>query len=217
MLGYPTPTLIAWNATFENNGATTVHTAAMLPANFCTGGLLGGGSHVAKISGVLDYLESMEESEEDDIVMMMDAYGAWEELAFPPSPRFDSKLAADIWFQLRPEVLISRYHAINAAANKRLVSRLGNAVKAEKLQQTIIFGAGKRCAPNQMHTIACYPIPESPLPDDVYGANTDTIMGKNKYTSLKQRYLNSGFVRMRLFSWTATDFRLDTLSDRQET
>ena len=36
-------------------------------------------------------------------------------------------------------------------------------------------------------------MPASPLPDDLYGANTDTIMGRNKYTSLKQRYLNSGY------------------------
>lgn len=57
-----------------------------------------------------------------------------------------------------------------------------------------MFGAGKRCAPNQVHTVACYPIPESPLPDDLYGANTDTIMGRNKYTSLRQRWLNSGYV-----------------------
>lgn len=44
-----------------------------------------------------------------------------------------------------------------------------------------------------MHTVACYPIPDSPLPDDLYGANTDTVMGKNKVTSHRQRYLNSGY------------------------
>ncbi|EMF08487.1 uncharacterized protein SEPMUDRAFT_54233 [Sphaerulina musiva SO2202] len=100
----------------------------------------------------------------------------------------------DIWFQLPPEVLVSRYHTINKKANQRLRARLGNAYDAEHIRQTIIFGAGKRCAPNQMHTVACYPIPEAPLPDDLYGANTDTVMGKNKYTSLKQRYLNSGYI-----------------------
>lgn len=103
--------------------------------------------------------------------------------------------AYDIWFQLPAEVLISRYHGINKKANKRLRRRLGStAVKAESLQQTIIFGAGKRCAPNQMHTIGCYPIPASPLPDDLYGSNTDTVMGRNKYSSHKQRYLNSGYI-----------------------
>lgn len=95
---------------------------------------------------------------------------------------------------MRPEVLISRYHAINAKSDERLAKRLGNAFRAEDLRQTIVFGAGKRCAPNQLHTVACYPIPESPLPSDLYGANTDTVMGRNKYTSLRQRYLNSGYV-----------------------
>lgn len=103
-------------------------------------------------------------------------------------------METDIWFQLRPEVLVSRYHSINHAANERLRERLGRAVDIEEIDQTIIFGAGKRCAPNQVHSRACYPIPASPLPDDLYGANTDTIMGRNKITSLKQRYLNSGYV-----------------------
>lgn len=108
--------------------------------------------------------------------------------------RIATYICSDIWFQLRPEVLISRYHSINDAANERLRQRLGRAVDKEGLSQTIIFGAGKRCAPNQVHTIACYPIPDSPLPHDLYGLNTDTIMGRNKYTSLRQRYLNSGYV-----------------------
>ncbi|USW58776.1 hypothetical protein Slin15195_G120950 [Septoria linicola] len=156
MLGYPIPTLIAWNESHNQ------------------GHLLGGGSHVAKISRVLEYLEKMPTSQDNELIFMMDAY--------------------DIWFQLPPEVLISRYYMINRKANQRLRTRLGNAYDAEHIRQTIIFGAGKRCAPNQMHTVACYPIPDSPLPDDLYGSNTDTVMGKNKYTSQKQRYLNSGYI-----------------------
>jgi len=103
-------------------------------------------------------------------------------------------LTQDIWFQLPAEILVSRYHDINAKADDRLVKRLGSAAHAENLQQSIIFGAGKRCAPNQPQTVACYPLPESPLPSDVYGANTDTIMGSNRYTSTRQRYLNSGYI-----------------------
>ncbi|GIZ44101.1 hypothetical protein CKM354_000731000 [Cercospora kikuchii] len=156
MLGYPTPTLIAWNETFNREG------------------LLGGGSHVAKISRVLEWLDNLPPETDKDLIFMMDAY--------------------DIWFQLPPEVLVERYHMINRKANKRLRDRLGSAYYAENIRQTIIFGAGKRCAPNQMHTVACYPIPDSPLPDDLYGANTDTVMGKNKVTSHRQRYLNSGYI-----------------------
>lgn len=172
ILGYPVPTLIAWKETFDQQH------------------LLGGGSHVAKISRVLEYLEKMPESMDHELIFMMDAYGPCE--PFRPMQIGTADCTTDIWFQLPPEVLVSRYHSINKKANQRLRARLGNAYDAEHIRQTIIFGAGKRCAPNQMHTVACYPIPEAPLPDDLYGANTDTVMGKNKYTSLKQRYLNSG-------------------------
>lgn len=147
---------------------------------------------MAKISGVLEYLKSLDESKDDDLVLMMDAYGSFNLYNQPCN--IEAHLEADIWFQLPVEVLISRYNAANAQADARLVNRLGRAVKAEGLKQAIIFGAGKRCAPNQVHTVACYPIPESPLPDDLYGTNTDTIMGRNKITSLRQRYLNSGYV-----------------------
>ncbi|KAK3674042.1 hypothetical protein LTR78_006245 [Recurvomyces mirabilis] len=122
----------------------------------------------------------------------MDAYGAFNLYDNPSNVQ--THLEADIWFQLRAEVLLSRYYKINQEANERLRNRLGSAVEAESLKQTIIFGAGKRCAPNQLHTVACYSMPDSPLPDDLYGSNTDTIMGRNKYTSLKQRYLNSGYI-----------------------
>ena len=100
----------------------------------------------------------------------------------------------DIWFQLRREVLIERYWAVNNAANARLLQRLGSAVDKEGLEQTIIFGSGKRCAPNQVQTIGCYPVPQSPLPEDLYGNNTDTSLGRNLWYSLRQRWLNSGFI-----------------------
>ncbi|KAF2724179.1 hypothetical protein K431DRAFT_310500 [Polychaeton citri CBS 116435] len=156
VLDYPTPVLIGRNETTD------------------TYYLLGGGSHVTKISGTLEYLKSLGPSQDDDLVVMMDAY--------------------DIWWQLRPSTLISRYHSINRAANARLQARLGRAFDAERLSQKIIFGAGKRCAPNQRHTTACYPLPDSPLPMDIYGTNTDTVMGRNEFYSIRQRFLNSGFI-----------------------
>jgi hypothetical protein len=39
------------------------------------GHLLGGGSHVAKVYGVLEYLEGLNDSHDDELVLMMDAYG----------------------------------------------------------------------------------------------------------------------------------------------
>lgn len=133
-----------------------------------------GASHLAKVFRTLDFLESLAPSQDSDLVMVMDAY--------------------DIWFQLRPEVSIKRFHSINAAANDRIREQLGPMATDRGIEQKVVFGAGKRCAPNQLHTIACYPLPESPLPDDLYGDNTDTVIGRNKYTSNRQRYLNSGYL-----------------------
>ncbi|KAI5202924.1 hypothetical protein E4T39_04572 [Aureobasidium subglaciale] len=155
-LGYPEPVILGWGDVFD------------------TWYLLAGGSHLAKISRVNEYLESMAPEQDNDLVMMMDAF--------------------DIWFQLPPKTLIDRYYAVNAKANKRISKHMGKAAELEHINQTIIFGAGKRCAPNQPHTVGCYPVPMSPVSEDVYGANTDTIMGRNKYTSNRQRYLNSGYI-----------------------
>ncbi len=39
--------------------------------------MLGGGSHLAKISAVLKWLEETTDAADDDLVVMMDAYGEW--------------------------------------------------------------------------------------------------------------------------------------------
>lgn len=155
-LGYPEPVVLGWGDKYD------------------TWYLLAGGSHFGKISKVLEYLESMSPEQDNDLVLMIDAF--------------------DIWFQLPPQILVERYYSINERANKRISKRMGRAAEIENIKQTIIFGAGKRCAPNQRHTIACYPLPVSPVHDDIYGANTDTVMGRNQWYSHRQRYLNSGYI-----------------------
>ncbi|RYP07210.1 hypothetical protein DL764_002656 [Monosporascus ibericus] len=157
LLGYPTPSILAWDQNFEQ------------------GHQLAGGSHMAKVSGVLDYLSSLSPKQDDELVLMMDAY--------------------DIHLQLPKSVLTSRYHSTREAAQRRLVEYAGHeAVNGENLQQLILFGSGKRCAPNWPHTVACYAIPNSPLPEDLYGGNTDTVIGHNHWSSVRQRFLNSGYV-----------------------
>ncbi|KAI0022416.1 hypothetical protein F4780DRAFT_777791 [Xylariomycetidae sp. FL0641] len=157
LLGYPTPTLLGWEETFDQDG------------------ILGGGSHLAKVSRVLEYLQSLDASQDDELVLMLDAY--------------------DIQLQLPASVLIDRYYETREATQKRAIDFAGAAaVTGEGIQQLVMFGAGKRCAPNQPHTIACYPLPESPLPMDLYGPNTDTVVGHNHYYSVRQRYLNSGYI-----------------------
>jgi hypothetical protein len=74
--------------------------------------------------------------------MMIDAYGAFNYYDIPVG--IDAYGQADLWFQLPPEVLLMRYHAINARANEDLEKRLGRAAKAEHLKQTVIFGSSKR-------------------------------------------------------------------------
>ncbi|RYP22673.1 hypothetical protein DL765_001523 [Monosporascus sp. GIB2] len=157
LLGYPTPSILAWNQHFDE------------------GHKLGGGSHMAKVSGVLDYLNSLSSKQDDELVLMMDAY--------------------DIHLQLPKSVLTSRYYSTREAAQRRLVEYAGHkTVDDGNLQQLVVFGAGKRCAPNWPHTVACYAIPNSPLPEDLYGGNTDTSMGHTHWSSVRQRFLNSGYV-----------------------
>ncbi|KAL7792019.1 hypothetical protein V8C37DRAFT_135221 [Trichoderma ceciliae] len=159
ILGYPSPTIIAWE---DQDHAK---------------GLLGGGSHFAKITRTLDYINDPQRRNQtgfdDELVFMLDAY--------------------DIWFQLPPDVLLSRYNAILEEDGARVAHRMGRAYDNEGIHPQVVFGAGKRCAPNLLNSVSCYPVPESPLPDDVYGGNTDTLIGTNQWSSFRTRYLNSGY------------------------
>lgn len=136
----------------------------------------GGGTHLFKISKVLEWLQNLPSNRDDDLVMMMDGY--------------------DVWFQLQKEVLIQRYHQINSEANERIRKRMGRAADIERITQTIIFGSGKRCFPNEIHTVACWPLPPSPLPKDMWEGNTDTTIGSfpNAWSTTRQKFLNSGII-----------------------
>lgn len=160
MLDYSDPYIVAWD--MEDS----------------KGGLKGGGSHFAKITSSLDYINDEERRKQpgfdDELVFIIDSY--------------------DIWFQLPQEVLLSRYEAIVREENERVAHRMGRAWKEEDISSPIIFGGGKRCCPNQIQTVSCYPVPESPLPDDIHGGATDTMMGRNEWSSRRTRYLTAGYV-----------------------
>lgn len=133
----------------------------------------GGAQLGAKITAALAFLQKIENNTE--LVMMADGF--------------------DSWFQLPPSILRERYFRVMATANYRMRRRLGRrAVRREGLKQTVIFGASKACTPNQISSVACYPIPEAATPRDMYGNNTDTIMGKTKHSSYRPRYLDAGFM-----------------------
>ena len=161
ILGYPAPVITGWGTDLDEEERK---------------GMTGGGSHLLKITRVLEYLGNLGTEHDKDLVLMMDGY--------------------DIWFQLHKDLLIERYYRINADANKRIKDRMGRAARIEGIQQTIVFGAGKRCWPNEVHTVACWPLPPSPLPKDLYDGNTDKPVGSrpNPWSTTRQKFLNSGLI-----------------------
>ncbi|KAI6848272.1 hypothetical protein KC332_g1913 [Hortaea werneckii] len=161
-LGYPHPIIVNWR-----KHDLYVNADPSIP------------SHLLKITGVLDLLESAVDGSpselprmaEDDLVVVMDAM--------------------DVWLQLPPEVLIQRYFAINARANARLAEQYSDCEWAAP-EQSIIVSAQKRCVRphNTVSELHCEDVPQSPLPDDLYGMWTDLRISKAEYR--RARYLNSG-------------------------
>ena len=161
-LGYPHPIIVNWKK-------DDLHVSAdpSIP------------SHLLKITGVLDLLESAVDGsssqiprlDKDDLVVVMDAM--------------------DVWLQLPPEVLIQRYFSINARANARLAMQY-NDCEPTAPEQSIIVSAQKRCVRphNTVSDLHCQDLPQSPLPDNLYGMWTDLIISKAEYR--RARYLNSG-------------------------
>jgi hypothetical protein len=142
--------------------------------HFVDDSLVEGGSHLAKISGVEHYLASLDSSHDDDLVLLVDGF--------------------DIWFQLRPQTLLDRYFDINRRADARIRTELGRAADTHNIRQEIIFGCQKRCWPWTFNDPPCYAVPQSSLPSDIYGLDTDTDVGneENPYIKYRQRFLNSG-------------------------
>ena len=157
VLGYPSPQIINWEQTFDD------------PA------FVEGGSHLAKINGTAQYLYSLDDTHNDDLVLMLDGY--------------------DAWIQLRPQTAVDRFLDINARANKRIDATFGGKSAGKmSVRQDIIFGAQKRCWPWSVDDPPCYAVPQSSLPPNIYGPETDTDVNDelNPYIKYRQRFLNSG-------------------------
>jgi hypothetical protein len=77
-LGYPDPIILAWQEKYDVGESVRVslELQAIVVTNAVTDYLLGGGSHLAKISAVLDWLEKSNDAADNDLVVMMDAYGS---------------------------------------------------------------------------------------------------------------------------------------------
>ncbi|SCV54131.1 uncharacterized protein FFB14_13488 [Fusarium fujikuroi] len=160
-LGYPAPVIVNWGKTYDKSKGWK------------------GGSHLAKVTGTLEYLDSVSNPdtpdenrlEENDIVVLTDSY--------------------DVWFQLPPEILLQRYHEANRQANQRLASQW-NGRGMPPMEQTIIISAQKKCfpPPSSGSVLRCDQLPESPARQDLYGPNTDK--DPEVFHDVRPKYLNSG-------------------------
>ena len=134
--------------------------------------------HIAKISKILQYLKSIPPGKEKDLVLIVDGF--------------------DVWFQLRSDVLIKRYFAINSAADKRISKTLGHVAGKKDIKQTVIFGPDKLCWPsgNDGSRAACWALPQSTLPKGAFGPinDTDIVAAISDPVHARPRWLNSGTV-----------------------
>lgn len=164
VLGYPSPILINWNQTFSE-------------------GELVSNTHLAKITGLSSYLDALERSNDQDLVMILDGL--------------------DAWLQLKPSVMVERYHHINNHANERMQHLYGRlAVETHQLQQKIIFSTDKVCWPVAFEKPGCFAVPDSTLAPTLYGPRTDTdapeLAAPEHYDDPRRfwrpKWLNSGGV-----------------------
>ena len=128
-------------------------------------------THLAKINSILEYLRGLPASNDKDLILIVDGY--------------------DVWFQLRPEVLIRRYYDTIARSNERLATKFDpEVINQHGFTQTVIFGADKKCWPQDMDGLICNVLPESSLPKTAFGSQTDN--GEPRYA--RPRWVNSGTV-----------------------
>ncbi|KXH36285.1 hypothetical protein CNYM01_09573 [Colletotrichum nymphaeae SA-01] len=170
--GYPSSVIVNWGRDFQKS-----------PGWF-------GGSHLGKIDGTLEFLDSITSEEApdderlgpDDLVLLVDAY--------------------DVWFQLPPSVLIRRYMAQNYAADQRVRKEwIGSpswfsSDSENNLvpRQSIIISTQKKCWPDASlgSDPHCNDLPESSAREDMYGPHTDE--DPKQMHDLRPRYVNSGSV-----------------------
>jgi hypothetical protein len=127
-------------------------------------------THLAKVRAPLRYFDTLPPSSEDDLVLLIDGY--------------------DVIFQLGPDVLLQRYHEVVKASNARLEEQFGaDHIKKHNMHTTILFGPDVLCYPIDFRRPACWIVPESTLPRDAFGSETDK---NDEHT--RPRWLNSGTI-----------------------
>ena len=119
---------------------------------------------------MLEYLQKIKVSEEGDLVLIADAF--------------------EHWFQLSPQILISRYQEINKWANDHLQEKLGDPQKAAKMRQKVVFNSRKRCWPFVETDVLCTEAANSPAPKAMYETNGGTPAEMEQ----RQTFLDSNFI-----------------------
>ncbi|KAH0266479.1 hypothetical protein KCU91_g10719, partial [Aureobasidium melanogenum] len=132
-------------------------------------------SRKTSILGIDKYLRNTSTTFDEDLVIIADGLNTW--------------------FQLRPQTLLDRYFESNRNADERIKKELGVNADVLGIRQKIIFGAQRDCSPWSAEDPACAAVPESTLPSNIYGPQTDADAGEGKdpFTKQRPRYINSGF------------------------
>lgn len=131
----------------------------------------GSESHLFKITETLTYLHSLPPSADNDLVLLLDAY--------------------DIWLQLRPEVMIERYYHVIKQNDERVKREglLGKYHGGDYIRHSIVVGPDKIHWPQGPEDAATWAVPESMLPKNAFGPETDQNM-----ITARPRWLNSGTI-----------------------
>ena len=125
VLGYPTPRLAGLEDKFNEPGmhAERQH---------------------EKIRNIHNYLVSMGDDRDTDIMILLDG---------PHS-----------WFQLRAEVLLTRYYQIIERASDRLQKSMGSAAAQNRTRTPkVVFSAQNHCSGHTLDEIACFAAPNNPI------------------------------------------------------
>lgn len=150
ILGYPAPVLINWGGAEDADDYV---------------------QHLAKVEGVLDYVESLPEEQQDELVFMMDGF--------------------DAWFQLPADIMIKRYYDVVERARQENIRLYGaEAVEKYKIKDTVLFGPDKLCWPGDDNRAACWAVPESWMQDQSFGPDTNHGITEHNLA----RWLNSGTI-----------------------
>ncbi|KAB8337306.1 hypothetical protein FH972_021607 [Carpinus fangiana] len=112
-----------------------------------------GGVAPRLIANMFDHLNRLDSHMDDSLVMIVEG--------------------GSMYFQLRPDVLLSRYFDINHEANMHIHARLGPAMMKEHIQQRIVFAAQAECKEGKVYNPRCSASPASLLKPTSFPASTD--------------------------------------------